>query len=56
LPEDVYLQLRILMCNPRTGAIRYATWGALFEQLARDHLERVKIARATTAEEPMADG
>ncbi len=56
LPEDIYLQLRILMCNPATGAIRYATWGALFEQLARDHLERVKIARATTAEEPMSDG
>ncbi len=52
LPEDVYFQLRILMCDPRTGAIRYATWGALFETLAREHLERVKIART---EEPMTD-
>jgi hypothetical protein len=56
LPESVYYELRTLMCNPRTGAIRYATWGALFETLAREHLERRKIARSVTAEEPMSDG
>jgi hypothetical protein len=56
LPADLYHELRVLMCNPRTGAIRYATWGALFETLAREHLDRLKIARAVTAEEPMSDG
>lgn len=46
LPRDLYDELRILMCDPRTGAIRYATWGRLFESLARDYLDRQKISVA----------
>lgn len=48
LPESVYYELRALMCDPRTGAIRYATWGALFETLAREWLDRQKVAVAAT--------
>lgn len=51
LSEDIYYELRALMCDPRTGAIRYATWGALFETLAREYLDRQKIARAQTEDD-----
>ena len=50
LSPDIYYELRTLMCDPRSGAIRYATWGALFETLARDYLDRQKVARAEEVE------
>lgn len=56
LSPDIYYELRTLMCDPRSGAIRYATWGALFETLAREYLDRQKIAASPTEDDLPPDG
>jgi hypothetical protein len=43
LPESLYYELRVLMADPRTGAIKYDTWGPFFERIAREWISAQKV-------------
>lgn len=45
IPETVYAELRVLLCDPRTGLPRYATWGHAINLALREWLDRQKITR-----------
>ena len=51
LPESVYYELRVLVADPRSGRIRYDTWGELFTRLARRHLDECKVATIAADED-----
>ncbi len=44
LPESLYVELRILLCDPRTGAPRYGTWGHSLETALREWLNAQKVS------------
>jgi hypothetical protein len=44
LPETLYNELRVLLCDPRTGTPRFGTWGHTLETALREWLDRQKVA------------
>lgn len=44
IPESLNMELRILLCDPRTGAPRYGTWGRTIERALREWVEAQKVA------------
>ena len=44
IPEHLYLELRVLCCDPATGSMRYGTWGTTLEHILRDWINSQKAA------------
>jgi hypothetical protein len=42
LPQSLYYELRVLVCDPRTGLPPPGKWGRAFESAIRDWLDKQK--------------
>lgn len=44
ISEKLNQELRLILCDPRTGAPRYGTWGRSLEQALKEWLNSQKVS------------
>lgn len=44
MPERLYVDIRVLLCDPRTGKPRHGTFGASLNRVLREWADQQKVA------------